>query len=109
MRLHHTLCVREGAEIPWVRASGWGPNVIFPIPVAAPSRVFPACEPKSSHKSADAESLCSPEVPTWKSCRGFLLPGSFVTQQMPFFRHQIRSEARYINTLAGQAAGRKHL
>lgn len=38
VRLHPTPCLLEGARIAWVRASGWGSDVLFPNPVAAPSR-----------------------------------------------------------------------
>lgn len=58
VRFHPTPCLLEGARIAWVRASGWGSDVLFPNPVAAPSRrrrqchlshVFPASEPRSAH------------------------------------------------------------
>lgn len=38
VRLHPTPCLLEGARIAWFRASGWGSDVLFPNPVAAPSR-----------------------------------------------------------------------
>lgn len=66
MRLHPIRCLLEGATIAWIRASGWGSDVLFLKPGGCsfteeeayhPSHVFPASEPKSAH-SQQVQSQC---------------------------------------------------